>query len=172
LFLFLPNSRQVYFWEPLDANVPEPAIAATAITWAPSETQLAIFNLLCADADLETLLDGADKIYDYVPDNKVFPYITMSIKPWLDRGNYTHEGLSCLLQISTWYQPGASPFKGRGDYRIQQIQKRVDELLHKKPIAISGWNTLILRRALIDIITDQDNVTRHGIQQFKLFLGR
>lgn len=144
-------------------------------TFAPMETQIAIFNKLSGDSTLLTLLgttpSGAQKIFDYVPENNPFPYITMSVKPWTNRANYTHDGLECQLQISVWYQPGVGGFKGRGDKQIQLIQKRVEDLLTKTNLSINGWNTLQLRRSLIDIITDPDSVTRHGIQQFKLFLG-
>ncbi len=176
MFQYSPNFRQVVFWEPQvspsGADGTESNPDSGLATWAPQETQIAIFQLLSGDTDLTALLGATGKIFDYLPDNTDFPYVTMNIKPWLDRGNYTHEGLSCVLQIDVWYQPGKSPYTGRGDKRVQLIQKRIDELLHKQNLDVDGWNTLILRRALIDIITDPDTVTRHGIQQFKLFLGR
>lgn len=144
-------------------------------TWAPQETQIAIYGILKADSALMVLLgttvSGTQKVFDFVPDNTPFPYVTMSIKPWQDRGNHTHAGLQCEFQIDVWYQPGTSSNSGRGDKQVQLIQKRIDELLHKKNLGVSGWNTLQCRRSLIDIITDPDQVTRHGIQQFKLFLG-
>lgn len=146
------------------------------MTWAPQETQIAVYNILKADSALMVLLGttvgGTQKVFDFVPDNTAFPFLVMEPKPWEDRGNYTTEGLSAELWIHTWYQPGQSgSFTGRGDKQVQLIQSRIDQLLHKQPLSISGWNTLILRRSLVDIVVDPDNVTRHGIQKFKLFLG-
>lgn len=111
------------------------------------------------------------KIFDFVPQDTAFPYVVMQVKPWTDRGNATAEGFECVLSVHVWYQPGKGTTLGHGDYRIQRIQKRIDELIHSKPIAIAGWRNILLRRVLIDTLTDPDNVTKHGIQQFKLYLA-
>lgn len=139
------------------------------MTWAPQETQIAVYNKLVNDSALTALI-GANKIFDHVPDSTAFPFISLAVKPFEDRGNYTYEGLKAELWIHVWYQSGAT-YTGRGDKQVQNIQARVDALLHKKELPVSGWSTLILRREFIDIITDPDNVTKHGIQRFKLFLG-
>jgi len=146
------------------------------MTWAPQQVQITIFTLLKADTALATLLDttvaGAQKIFDFVPDNTAFPFVVIESKPYEDRGSYTTEGLQAEISIHTWYQPGgSSSVAGRGDKQVQLIQDRIDKLLHKQSVTISGWNALILRRSFIDIVVDPDNVTRHGIQKFKLFLG-
>ena len=155
--------------------VPEtPAPAA----WAPTDAQAGIFTTLANDDDLIDLLgedsgtvDVSTRVVDHVPDNSNFPYVTMQIKPWTDRGNHSKEGWECELQVNVWYQPGTASSKGRGDKQVQLIQKRIDELLHNREICIGEWNTLQLRRTFVDIITSDDNVTRHGIQRFKLYLG-
>lgn len=145
------------------------------MTWAPTETQKSIFSTLSGDATLVGLLGGTlvtnPKVFDHVPDNVVFPYVTMSIRPWEDRGNATYEGLRCELQIDVWYQPGTASTSNRGEKSLQAIQARIDALLHEQEPCIEGWNVLALRRTFVDILTEPDNVTKHGIQRFKLFLG-
>lgn len=141
------------------------------MTWAPTKTQQAIFDVLSADADLQALL-GANtttpKVFDFVPDNTVFPYVTLQIKPWVDRGNHDYEGLSAMLTIHVWDQNSGGK---RGDLFVQSIQKRIDELLHNTEPNIDGWGVVVFRRNFIDIVTDPDNVTKHGIQRFKLYIG-
>lgn len=145
------------------------------MTWAPQETQISIYNRLSGDSTLAvalgTTVAGTQKIFDHVPDSTEFPFVVIEAKPWEDRGNHTSEGLAAEVFIHTWYQPGKGSFTGRGDKQTQLIQKRIDELLHKYALSISGWTTLILRRSVMNILTEPDNVTKHGIQQFKLFLG-
>lgn len=146
------------------------------MTWAPAQTQIAVYTVLKNDSALAALLGttvgGAQKIFDNVPDKTPWPFITIHCKPWSDRGSYTYEGLEGQLSVDVWYQPGGSTsVQGRGDKQVQAIQARVDALLHKQYLTISGWNTLQLRRAVIDILTDPDNVTKHGVQQFKILLG-
>lgn len=139
------------------------------MTWAPSETQKAIYTLLSSDAALMALLGQVateQKVFDFIPDNTAFPYIQLQIKPWTDRGSHQTEGFTCVLTIHVWYQE-----LGRGDLQVQNIQARVDQLLHTQDVCITGWNVLGLRRTMSDILTDPDNVTKHGIQQFKLLIG-
>lgn len=138
--------------------------------FAPLEVQAEIFAVLNGDADLTTLL-GANKIFDFVPDKKSFPYVTINALPFIQRDNATNDGLECEFQINVWYSPGASGQTSRGNKPVQLIQKRIDELLQQRSLCVNGWNTLQLRRTFIDILVESDNVTRQGIQRFKLFLG-
>lgn len=106
------------------------------------------------------------KIYDHVPDNTAYPYVRINALPFTDRGNYKAEGFTCEFQINVFYRA-----PGRGNKDVQTIQNRIDELLHNASVCVQGWNTLGLRRTTIDILTEDDNVTKQGIQIFKLLLG-
>lgn len=145
------------------------------MSWAPQQVQISIYNRLTADSALMVLLGttvaGTQKVFDHVPDNTDFPFVVIESKPWEDRGSHNTEGLSSEFAIHSWYQPGTSGFTGRGDKQIQLIQQRIDQLLHKYALVISGWNNLGLRRSVINILTEPDNVTKHGIQNFKLLIG-
>lgn len=135
-------------------------------TYAPTETQKTVYEVLSNDAALTLLLGGAGKVFDHVPQNTEYPYISMNIKPWNDRGNHDYEGLETNFQINVWYSEN-----GRGDLKVQQIQKRIDELLHNTNICIEGWNIISLRRVTIDILNEPDGVTKHGVQIYKLLIG-
>lgn len=110
---------------------------------------------------------GVQKVFDFVPDNTPYPYLVMQILPWTDRGSHTYEGFACEFQITTWYRKDNS----RGNLPVQNIQKRIDELLHKTDPCIEGWNIISIRRTFVDILTDDDNVTKQGIQRFNLLTG-
>lgn len=140
------------------------------MTWAPTETQKTVYSILTSDEDLAALLGGTCRVFDRVPDNAPFPYLTMQIKPWTDRGNHTFEGLACELTIHAWYRENGET-RGRGDLEVQKIQKRIDELLHSTDPCVDGWDIVGLRRSFIDILKDPDNVTLHGVQKFKLMIG-
>jgi len=145
------------------------------MSWAPQQVQIKIYSTLTADSALMVLLGttvgGTQKVFDFVPDNQAFPFLVMEINPWQDRGSHTTEGFEAELWVHTWYQPGVGSFTGRGNKQVQLIQSRVDELLHLQELTFTGWNNLLLRRSTVDIITDPDNVTKHGIQKFKLLVG-
>ncbi len=139
------------------------------MTWAPTELQKTIYETLCADVALQTLLGATPataKVYDSVPDQKSYPYVTMQIKPMTNRDNHDWDGVGFNYQINVWYQG-----PGQGDLKVQTIQKRIDELLHKQDICVEGWNIIAHLRSTVDIIDDPDNRTKHGVQIFKIFLG-
>lgn len=141
------------------------------MTWAATETQKAIYQVLIADATLMTALgssvNGAQRVFDSVPDNQACPYITMKIKPVMERGNEDFNGLIIMVHIDVWYDK-----PGLGDLPVQTIQKRIDELLNNQnDIVITGWNIISNRREMSDILIDPDGRTKHGIQTFKLMLG-
>lgn len=133
------------------------------ITWAPTETQKTLYSILTGDVTLMAMILG---VFDHVPDNQAYPYVTIQAKPWIDRGSETWEGLSATITINVWYRRS-----GSGDLEVQKIQKRIDELLHDKDICIEGWNIVAFRRSMIDILVDPDNITLHGIQIFNLMIG-
>lgn len=139
------------------------------MTWAMTEAQKTIYTVLAGDSALQALLGGSvpsPKVYDSVPDQKAYPYVTMQIKPMQIRDNEDWDGVSFQYQINVWYQA-----PGQGDLKVQQIQKRIDELLHKKDICIDGWNIVTHRRSVVDILDEPDGRTKHGVQIFNLFLA-
>lgn len=145
--------------------------------WAPQEVQKEIWLLLIADDEIIDLLGGdsnsdvtSDKVFDFIPDDEDMPFISLQILPWSDRSSHTHDGFECEFQINVWYSPEGSN-TGLGNKVVQGIQQRIDELLHNTNLCVDGWNSLLLRRTYVDIETQEDNVTKHGIQRFKLLLG-
>lgn len=139
------------------------------MTWAPTELQKVIYETLSQDVILQNLLGTTPlnpKIYDHTPDNLPFPFARMSIKPMTDRANEDWDGVSFLYTIDTWSQA-----PNQGNLKVQQIQKRIDELLHQQDICIDGWNIVVHRRSTVDILDEPDGRTKHGIQTFKIFLG-
>lgn len=139
------------------------------MTWAATATQKAIYEALAGDSQLQALLGTTisnPKVFDHVPDMKSYPYIKIAIKPMQDRGNHDWEGVQFQYQIDVWNQA-----PNQGDLKVQQIQARVDELLHKQDICIDGWNVIVHRRSTVDILDEPDGRTKHGVQIFNLFLG-
>lgn len=139
------------------------------MTWAMTELQKTIYTTLANDASLQALLNTTPanpNVFDSVPDEKPYPYVKIAIKPMSDRGNDTWEGVQFSYQIDVWYR---SP--GQGDLKVQQIQSRIDELLHKQDICVEGWNIIVHRRSTVDILDEADGRTKHGVQIFTIYLG-
>lgn len=139
------------------------------MSYGPSATQAAIYLVLSQDTQLQTLLEGSrkdKKIYDIVPQAEPFPFITMADIQWDNRGNHSWDGLSGVLTVHSWYR---SPNMGRAG--VQLIMKRIDEILHNSEPTITGWTVVSFLRGSSNIIVDEDRVTLHGIQTFKIMIG-
>ena len=156
-----------------------PGLVTGDTEWAPLEVQKAIYQILINDDEIIDLLGGdsdvdatTDKVFDFVPDNTVTPYIVVTVFDWQDRSNATFDGMQSEMQVSVWYEPGEGSNTSRGNKPVQLIQNRIDQLLNNTNLCIEGWNSLQLRRTLISIETQDDNVTKHGIQRFNLLIGR
>lgn len=144
------------------------------MTFAPLEVQKEIYQVLINDPGIIDAVGGdfiSPKVYDFVPDNTPTPYITLFVLPFNDRANATYEGFSAEVQINVFYRPNEGSNTARGNRPVYLIQEKIDNALHKKELCIDGWNTLQMRRSLITIETDPDNVTKHGIQRFNLLIG-
>lgn len=137
--------------------------------FGPQSTQKTIYEVLTGDAALQTLLNATvsdKKVYDFVPDNQPFPFITIGEGEWQNRDNETSDGLGVDLMIHVWYRD-----PNRGRLKVQEIQKRIDELLHRTEPCIEDWNIVSLSRGMSTVTLDPDNVTLHGIQTFNLMIG-
>lgn len=156
------------------------ALSNVTVTLAASNTYDVTFNgvggnispltktddTLDVSPTITTETQGDQKVFDHVPQDEPEPYVVIQMLPMNDRSNYTYRGFEAEVQITTWYR---SP--RRGQLGVQNIQKRIDELLHKAIICISGWNTLTLYASFIGIEAGDDNVTLQGIQRYKLQIG-
>jgi len=136
------------------------------MTWAPQETQKTIYESLTSDATLMALITGVYDGAGGVPQNNLYPYVTIGEGAMTDRSNHTTRGFGSDLTIHVWYQE-----QGRGRKQVQNIQAEIDRILHAQNICIDGWNIISLRAVFTDVIIDIDNVTLHGIQKFNLLIG-
>jgi hypothetical protein len=141
-------------------------VAGNAPAMTASDNSLATVAPLSVSITVSEFTKGVQKVFDFVPDNTPYPYIVLQVLPWTDRGSHTYEGWACEFQLATWYRAPS-----RGNLQVQTIQKRIDELLHRVDLCIEGWNSISLRRTFVDILTEDDNVTKQGLQRFNLLIG-
>lgn len=140
------------------------------MTYAPTEFQRTIYELLSQDTALAALLGttvgGVQKVFDFVPQDEPFQYIIMDFDPWTNRSNETWRGWQCQFALEVWYREPK-----RGKLGVQQIQARLDELLHNTRPCIDGWNIIALNLVEASIEPQQDTVTQRGLQRFNLLIG-
>lgn len=131
------------------------------MSYAPHEFQLSLYGKLTADSTLMALITG---VYDYVPQNQAFPFITIGDVAWNDRSSHTTDGYTGDFTIHVWTE-------AHGRKTNYAIQKRIDELINTGTITISGWNNLSMRRTLTNTLVEADTLTVHGVCRYRIYIG-
>ncbi len=124
--------------------------------------QTKLFELLNADTPLTDLIQG---IFDNVPDNQTFPYVTIGEISMNHMGGYEFDGFDGDYVVHVWS-------RARGRKETQLILNRLYTLLHTTDLTLAdGFNTMVNTCDVNEILIDPDGVTYHGIQRYRLMLG-
>lgn len=121
--------------------------------------QAAIYAKLNGDSTLLALAAGG--VYDSVPENTEYPYITIGDQSAKDLGANTFKGMDITHTIHTWAQ-------GRGKKVAKQIMARIYDLLHECSLTVTGQKVVFVRFDFSDLSLDPDGVTYHGVQRFRI----
>ena len=123
--------------------------------------QTTVYNALLANNPLTTKL-GGNNIYDFVPENTAFPYVKIGDQTMVDDGTKTKKGTDFTLMIHTFS-------RYRGSKEIKEIMSLVYDVLHESSLSVSGaMNNM--RFEFSDIIKENDGLTTHGMQRFRVFV--
>ena len=123
--------------------------------------QTTVYNALLASNPLTTKL-GGNNIYDFVPENTAFPYVKIGDQTMVDDGTKTKKGTDFTLMIHTFS-------RYRGSKEIKEIMSLVYDVLHESSLSVSGaMNNM--RFEFSDIIKENDGLTTHGMQRFRVFV--
>ena len=123
--------------------------------------QTTVYNALLASNPLTTKL-GGNNIYDFVPENTAFPYVKIGDQTMVDDGTKTKKGTDFTLMIHAFS-------RYRGSKEIKEIMSLVYDVLHESSLSVSGaMNNM--RFEFSDIIKENDGLTTHGMQRFRVFV--
>ena len=129
------------------------------------EMQGAIVARLKADAAVTTLVAG--RIYDSVPANATFPYITLGPVDVIADDADCLTGLEVAQQIDCWSRAVGFP-------EVKKIVDAVRAALHDQesamPLASNGMAFFEHRNTRI--VRDPDGLTSHGILGFEAAIER
>jgi hypothetical protein len=119
----------------------------------------AIHDALVADSALATLLGGA-KVYDEVPRQAAFPYVTLGECIITDWSTGTEPGLEHQLTLHAWSRHG-------GHSEAHEIAGALLAALDDAPLSLAGHHLVNLRFALADIRREADGRTYHALVRFR-----
>ena len=119
--------------------------------------QKAVFDALSANTDLTAVVSG---IYDHVPADTAFPYVTLGETTVSDWSSKSFDGQEHLLTLHVW-----SRAKGRKE--AKEIMALVYDTLHDAALAVEGQELVNLRFDFAQTLKDPDGLTVHGVQRYR-----
>jgi hypothetical protein len=126
---------------------------------AATALRAAIHDALVADGGLLAVLGGA-RVYDEVPQDAVFPYVTLGDARIADASTATEAGLEHRLTLHAWSRQG-------GHRQAHEIAGALLQALDDAPLALDGHDLVDLRFALADIRREADGRTYHALLRFR-----
>ena len=129
--------------------------------------QQSVDTALRADATLIALLaDGADGIYDGVPQESGFPYVVIGETTLRPNDTKTEDGAEATLMIHTWDSPDADA-DAVGFSLTKRIMSAIVDALDQVLLTVTGHTVVLLRFEFADTFRDPDGLTVHGVQRFR-----
>jgi len=123
------------------------------------ELQKAVFARLGEDSALVGLLGGA-RIFDHVPANAPFPYITFGRTSVYDWSTDTESGTEQLFTLHIWS-------KAKGKKETLEIMDAASALLEDTSLPLEGHHLVNLRLEFAEARYDDDLSVYHGLLRFR-----
>ncbi len=122
------------------------------------EIQKAIYLKLTNDATLAALISG---VFDKVNQDTAFPYVTIGGNNSVDWGSHTFDGRETTINIHSWSE-------SQGSKEAQSLMFEIHRILHRNTLTVTGHVAILLRNEFEEIMVEDDQITHHGIQRFRL----
>jgi len=128
--------------------------------------QTVIYNALIGHAPLMLLVNG---VYDSVPQDEEFPYVTIgeAIHSEDDTTGTIGHAVSALINCWTRFTPTEG---SRGRLKTKQIQGEIFSALHRQNFSVAGYDVIDVAFEQSQSFVDQDGLTRHGVQNFRVII--
>lgn len=130
---------------------------------ADLELQGAIIAALKAAPDVVALV--GPRIYDTVPDNPVFPYVSYGPVDILADDADCIETQDVFIQIDTWSRAVGFP-------EVKRLNDAVRAALHQNDLALPVNALVLLQHRQTRTLRDPDGLTSHGAISLEAFVER
>ena len=125
-----------------------------------SALQQTVFNALDQSSTLQNLVTD---VYDFVPEGTAFPYVKIGEQTMVDNGTKNKQGTDFTIEVHTFS-------RYRGSVEIKNIMSVVYDILHESSLSVAGADLINMRFEFSDIIKENDGLTTHGVQRFRVFV--
>ena len=118
--------------------------------------QAAIFQ--CLTAAMPTA-----KIYDVVPQDTLFPYLTLGAPTLKDQSTVNYQVWNCTRTLHAW-----SRQSGQGE--ANALLTAMCSALTGPTLVVAGWNVIQVWPEMLDVSDDPDLKSRHGVLRVRFLL--
>lgn len=120
--------------------------------------QQALYTRLTTDSALMARVTG---VFDAVPDGQDFPYVTVGEDTVVDWSTKTNSGEEITHTLHVW-----SRYAGKKE--AKEILSLVLDAITKQPLVLAGgFSVDYTALDFMEIFTDEDAVTRHGVLRLR-----
>jgi hypothetical protein len=98
-------------------------------------------------------------IYDLVPQDAAYPHIEIAGGRAYDWSAQLLRGEETIIEVHVW-----SRYRGRKEAR--ELMGKIKDRLHEQTLSLTGATFIDCRFSDLDLFTDADGVTQHGIVRF------
>lgn len=127
---------------------------------ASSAIQAVVFAALTADSAFMTLIGS--RLYDHVPDNKVFPYVTLGESFASPYRTHSRPGEASLFRLHVWS-------RAKGFKEGQLIAEAIRPLLDGQHFETADFTFAALWEGPSQALRDPDGISRHIVIDFRIF---
>ena len=125
------------------------------------ELQAAIVGRLKGDSGVQAVI--GQRVYDEVPTNPTFPYVSIGDNQVLPDDAECIDGREIFWQLDGWARDPHFP-------TVKQISKAVDAALHNLPLTITGYNNIVCELSTTSYLHDPDGITRHVAMTYRFLI--
>lgn len=106
-------------------------------------------------------------VFDHVPQNQTYPYIVIGEDNLVDWSTDDKNGFEGTINLHVWDRPKGTSGK-RGKQVTKEIQGEIYDILQRSDFAIGDYGTTGMSYEYSDCFMDNDGITYHGVQRFRV----
>ncbi len=125
------------------------------------ELQTAIVTKLKADAGVIAAV--GNRVYDNVPPNASFPYISLGDSQVLPDKADCIDGTEIFFSLDGWSRDLRFP-------ECKSISKAIVAALDDQPLTVAGYDAVVFELDSVNYLRDPDGITRHVALSFRALI--
>jgi hypothetical protein len=102
-------------------------------------------------------------VYDYVPDGAAVPYVRIGEETCIEWDTDDANGFEVTVTVHSWSRYA-------GMLELKNMMMEVYRVLHNQPLVVEGYHVVLCRQEYSDSMTEDDGLTRHGVQRFRVLM--